>query len=120
MSPRSSARKKLVTKFRTSSSLITLALGGGVVRVGTGVDGGGDCDVRVGTGVETGVTAADVIGTGVVSLGVMAYFSAPLCFSPRYHPAPPTITNAATMIATRIALRPDGRTGGVGIDDLSG
>src|SRR6266705_4934794 len=55
MSPRSSARKKLVTKFRTSSSLIPLAIGGGggVVRVGNGVDGGGDCGVRVGTGVGT-------------------------------------------------------------------
>src|SRR5438067_2580118 len=63
-SPRSSARKKPVTKFRTSSSLIMLAIGGGVVRVGNEVGGGGDCGVGVGTGVgtnvRTGVTAAGV------------------------------------------------------------
>ena len=61
-SPCSSARKKLVTKFRTSSSLIMFELGGGVVRVGAGVG--------------AGVTAAGVIGTGVdVSIGVTAGFS---------------------------------------------
>jgi len=105
--------------------LITLALGGAVVRVGIEVEGDGDCGVRVGTGVGTivtGVSAVGVIGTGVeVSVGVTTSFSGvPFFFWPRYHPAPPTITKAATMIALRIALRPDGRTGGVGIDGLSG
>ena len=88
--------------------------GGGVVRVGNGVDGGGDCGVRVGTGVGTssgtGVTAAGVIGTGVeVSVGIAIGFSGrPFLFWPKYHPAPPTITRAAIMIAMRIALRLDG------------
>src|SRR5438093_12215342 len=103
MSPRSSARKKLVTKFRTSSSLIMLAIGA-VVRVGNEVGGGGDCGVGVGTGVGTGVTAAGVIGTGGdVSIGVMTGCSgAPFFFWPRYHPAPPTSTRAAIMIPMRI------------------
>src|SRR5262249_21627597 len=110
-SPRSSAWKKLVTKFRTSSSLIMLALGGGVVRVGRGFEEGGVGGVRGGAGVGAGVTAAAVIGTGVeVPSGVMAGFSGgPFFFWMRYHPAPPTITKAAIVAAIRIDLRPDGR-----------
>ena len=82
--------------------------------MGNGVDGGGDCGVRVETGVGTsagtGVTAAGVIGTGVeVSVGIATGFSGrPFLFWPKYHPAPPTITRAAIMIAMRIALRLDG------------
>ena len=53
-----------------------LAIGGSVVRVANGVDGGGDCGVRVGTAVGTGVTAAGAIGTGVeVPIGVTVGFS---------------------------------------------
>src|SRR5215472_9225502 len=109
MSARSSARKKLVTKFRTSSSLIRLATSGG-------------CVVKVGTGVGEGVTAAAVIGTGVEGpIGVTVDFSrGPFFFCTRYHPAPATITKAAIMIATRIALRGDGGIAGLEIDGFSG
>ena len=84
-----------------------LAIGGGVVRVGNEVGGGGDCGVGVGTGVGTGVTAAGISGTGVeISIGVVGGFSGgPFIFWPKYHPAPPTSTRAAIMIAMRIDLR---------------
>ena len=77
--------------------------------------------VRVGTGVGTGVNTAGVIGTGVeVPVGVTARFSAgPFFFWTRYHPAPPTITKAAIVIAMRIDLGLDGRIGGFGIDGFS-
>ena len=67
-------------------------------------------------------TAASAIGTGVeVPIGGPAGFSGgPFFFWPRYHPAPPTITKDAIVIAMRIYLRPGGRTGGVGIDGFSG
>src|SRR5437016_3579940 len=108
MSPRSSARKKLAIKFRTSSALITFEPGSGVVRVGTGV--------------RTGVNTAGVIGTGVeVPVGVTAGFSGgPFFFWPRYHPAPPTITKAAIVIAMTIDVGLDGRIGGFGIDGFAG
>ena len=86
--------------------------------IGTGVEGTIGVTAGVGTSVGTGVTAAGVIGTGV---GVRAGFSGgPFFFWTRYHPAPPTITKAAIVIAMRSDLREDGRIGGVGIGGLSG
>ncbi len=69
-----------------------------------------------------GVTATGVIGTGVgVPIGVTAGVSGGLFFFwTRYHPAPPTITKAAIVIAMRIDLRLDGRIGGFEIDGFSG
>jgi hypothetical protein len=112
-----------VIKFRTSSSFIVFEIGCGVVRVGTGVDAGGDGVVRVGTGVgttvETGVTAAGVIATGIegtveVPTGVTREW-------PRYHPAAATAIKIAIARGMRIDFREDGeRGGGVGIGVLSG
>src|SRR5215831_20758398 len=95
-------------KFRTSSSLTMFELGGGVVTVVTAVG--------------TGVTSTGVIGSGVeVPIAVTAHFSGGVFFFwPRYHPAPPTITKAAIVIAMRIDLGLDGRIGGFGIDGFSG
>src|SRR5207237_5571900 len=44
----------------------------------------------------------------------------PFFFWPRYHPAPPTITKAAIVIAMTIDVGLDGRIGGFGIDGFAG